>query len=84
MFVSGCTVNIGSLLPVILPTQPDKADPAAPVGGTGAPYKLIASAQKIVTSCTDKNNMAVPLATCVGAAAYSSYFRLAMDRVILK
>lgn len=82
--VSGCTVNVGQLIPIILPTQPDKADPAAPVAGAGAPYKLIPNAQKIITGCTDKNNAAVPLAACIDAAAYSSYFRLAMDRVILK
>jgi cysteine-rich repeat protein len=83
--VSGCTINVGNLVPIILPTQPDHLDPAAPViPGGGAPYTLIANAQKVVTGCNDKNNMAVPVASCVNAVAYSSYFRLAMGRVILK
>jgi len=84
VFVSGCTINIGSLLPVILPSQPDKADPSAPVAGAGAPYKLTTNALKAVTGCVDKSNTAVPLASCLEAAAYSSFFRFAMDRVILK
>jgi cysteine-rich repeat protein len=84
VLVTGCTINVGVILQVVMPTQPDKADPAAPVGGAGAPYKLGVNAQKIVTSCADKNNVAVPLATCLDAAAYSTYFRFAMDRVILK
>jgi cysteine-rich repeat protein len=84
VIVSGCTINVGMLVPIILPTQPDKADPAAPVGGAGAPYTFTTNAQKIITACTDKSNAAVPLTTCLSAAAYSSYFRLAMGRVILK
>jgi len=80
-FVSGCTV-LGML--VVAPTQPDKADPGAPVGGAGAPYHFTVNAQKIVTGCTDKNNVAVNLSVCMNAAAYSSYFRFAMGRVILK
>ncbi|MEP7120187.1 MAG: hypothetical protein ABJE95_04715 [Byssovorax sp.] len=84
VIVSGCTINVGFAIPLILPTQPDKADPAAPVAGAGAPYKLFANAQKLVTSCTDKNNVPAPVAACIAAAAYSTYFRFAMDRVILK
>jgi cysteine-rich repeat protein len=84
VFVSGCSINVGSILPVILPSQPDKADPSAPVAGAGAPYKLTANAQRIVTGCVDKNNATVPLASCLGAAAYSTYFRFSMGRVILK
>jgi cysteine-rich repeat protein len=84
VIVSGCTINVGVIAPIILPTQPDKADPAAPVGGAGAPYKLTTNAQKVIAGCTDKNNAAVPVAMCLEAAAYSSYFRLAMGRVILK
>lgn len=67
-FVSGCTV-LGML--VVAPTQPDKANPGAPVGGAGAPYHFTVNAQKIVTGCTDKNNVAVNLSVCMNAAAYS-------------
>ncbi len=84
VIVSGCTVNLGIPVLAISPSQPDKADPAAPVGGAGAPYKLVASVQKNITACTDKNNTVVNINTCLDAAAYSSYFRFAMDRVILK
>ena len=84
VIVSGCTINLGIPVPAILPSQPDKADPAAPVGGTGAPYKLIANLQKSTNACTDKNNAVVSLGLCLDAAAYSSFFRFAMDRVILK
>ncbi len=85
VFVSGCTIVFGGQpLPVMTPVQPDKADPAAPVAGAGAPYTLTANAQRIVTGCVDKNNAAVPLAACLDAAAYSAYFRFAMNRVILK
>ena len=37
--VSGCTINVGFIVPVIAATQPDKADPAAAVGGAGAPLQ---------------------------------------------
>lgn len=84
VIVSGCTVNLGIPVLAISASQPDKADPAAPVGGAGAPYKLVADPQKHVSACTDKNNTVVPLGVCLDAAAYSSFFRVAMDRVILK
>jgi len=84
VIVYGCTVNLGIPVLAITASQPDKADPAAPVGGAGAPYKLGVNAQKLVTTCTDKNNAAVSLGVCLDAAAYSSFFRFAMDRVILK
>jgi hypothetical protein len=81
VLVNGCTVmGFG----VLAPTQPDKADPGAPVEGAGAPYTLSVNAQKVVTGCADKNNAPVILAACLNAAAFSSYFRVAMDRVILK
>jgi cysteine-rich repeat protein len=84
LFVHGCTVNPGGgPLPVLFPTQPDKADPAAPVAGAGAPYTFSLNAQHIVSGCTDKNGVAVSLAACIDAAAYSSYFRFALGRVIL-
>ncbi len=81
LFVGGCTI-LG--MQALVPTQPDTADPGVLPGGGGAPYHLTANAQKLVTACTDKNNVAVELAVCLNAAAYSSYFRFAMGRVILK
>ena len=45
---------------------------------------LQADAQKVVTTCRDNTNQVVDLSTCLNAAAYSSYFQLTTDRVILK
>jgi cysteine-rich repeat protein len=84
VIVFGCTVNLGIPVLAIAASQPDKANPVAPMGGAGAPYKLNVNAQKMVTTCSDKDNVAVGLDTCLDAAAYSSFFRFAMDRVILK
>ncbi|HVK67059.1 MAG TPA: DUF4215 domain-containing protein, partial [Polyangium sp.] len=85
VITSGCSISpFGFPIVAINPTQPDEADPAAPVGGAGAPYKLTVNAQKVVTGCTDKNNASVNVSTCLDAAAYSSFFRFAMGRVILK
>ena len=83
LLVSGCSI-LGGLLQLIIATQPDQADPAAPVGGAGAPYHFSANSSHVVGSCTDKNGAAVPLATCLQAAAYSSYFKFTTDRVIGK
>lgn len=81
VLVSGCTVfNV----PQILPTGPDTVNPAKPPAGAGAPYKLVADSSRAVSACLDKNNAQVPLAACLSAAAYSSFFRVATDRVIAK
>ena len=79
LFVGGCTVLF---IQQIKAVQPDQVDPSAPVAGAGGPYKLAVNAQKSVTSCTDKNNAPVTLQTCLDAAAYSSFFKIAMNRVI--
>lgn len=84
VLINGCTVNIGFPIQVIIPSQPDKVDPMAPPVGAGGPFTLSLNAQKIVTGCTDQNGTSVNLGMCLNAAAYSSYFRFAMDRVILK
>ncbi|HET6311375.1 MAG TPA: hypothetical protein VFH00_10280 [Candidatus Nitrosotalea sp.] len=86
VLVSGCTVTSGLVtIPVILRTQPDQLDPAAPAAGAGPPYHLGAnSITHRVDSCTDKNLTSVLLATCLNATAYSSYFKFTTDRVIGK
>ncbi len=69
----------------LVATQPDQADAAAPAAGAGAPYKLLADATtKKVTGCQDKGGAAVDLAACLRAAAFSSHFKLATGRVILR
>lgn len=83
VLIGGCT--LGGVGVVVAVTQPDQGDASAPVAGAGAPYRLLANgATKSVTSCRDKNNAVVTLATCLNAAAYSSAFRLTTRRVILK
>ena len=72
------------ILPQVSPTQPDDVDPTAPPAGAGGPYRLSAGTNRIVNTCRDKNNAVVNLAACLDAAAYSSYFRFATDRVIIK
>lgn len=81
VFVNGCTVFFTQ---VIKPTQPDKIDAGAPVAGAGGPYKLSVNAQKTVGECRDSKNAVVDLNTCLNAAAYSSFFKIATERVILK
>ena len=83
IIVGGCTVLF---ITAIVPTQPDKADPAQPVFGAGAPYTFQETAHH-VTGCKDKNGLATAnaaqLATCEAAAAYSSWFNFTSDRVIV-
>jgi cysteine-rich repeat protein len=81
LLVGGCTYLSFSL---VQPTQPDQVNPNAPVAGAGGPYHLAADASKMVTGCADRNNAVVPLATCLNAAAYSSYFTFTTDRVMFK
>ncbi|MEI9941045.1 MAG: hypothetical protein WDO69_27830 [Pseudomonadota bacterium] len=83
LLVGGCTLASGDAL--LSPTQPEQADPDAPQGGAGAPYRLTVNATShAVTGCRDKNNALVTLATCLKAAAYSSAYRLKTGRVIIK
>jgi len=82
LLVGGCTVSGDEL---VTPSQPDQADPNAPQGGAGAPYRLLANAtSNAVVACRDKSNASVALATCLNAAAYSSAYRLETGRVIIK
>jgi hypothetical protein len=83
LLVSGCT--LASEDEIVVPTQPDQADPDLPQAGAGAPYRLIGNpTSHAVTGCRDRNNMPVSLATCLKAAAYSSAYRLKTGRVIIK
>jgi hypothetical protein len=79
LLVGGCTTIIGTQM---APTQPDQADPAAPPAGSGAPYTFTRTGNT-VTGCKDHTSATVDLATCVNAAAYSSYFQFTSDRVIV-
>jgi cysteine-rich repeat protein len=82
LLVGGC--KVGGFIQAINAVQPDKVDPMAPVAGAGGPYNLTTDAAKKVSGCTDKDGASVNLNECLAAAAYSSYFRIATDRVILK
>lgn len=85
VLVSGCTVAAGPFAtPVLNATQPDAVDPNVTNPGSGGPYKLVANVAHVVNVCRDKNNASVNLANCLAAAAYSSAFKLATDRVIIK
>jgi len=82
LMVGGCVFD--SIVPIVTPTQPDTVDPTAPAAGAGPPYTLSASSGKTIDTCKDKSGSVVPLNVCLNAAAYSSYFQLATDRVIIK
>lgn len=82
LLVGGCTAFI--FVQIIKPTQPDTEDPSVPPVGAGPPYKFTTGAGKVVTGCSDKNNASVALAACLNDAAYSSYFKLALQREIFK
>lgn len=82
VLVTGCSIMfVGA---VVNPSQPDQVDPGMPSAGAGGPYTLQADGQKVVTTCRDNTNQVVDLSTCLSAAAYSSYFQLTTDRVIVK
>ncbi len=50
LLVGGCTLASGDAL--LSPTQPEQADPDAPQGGAGAPYRLTVNATShAVTGC---------------------------------
>lgn len=84
IIVHGCHVTLFNVS-AIKATQPDQVDADVPVAGAGAPYTLATdAATKRVTSCTDKNGVAVPLQACLNVAAYSMSFKYATDRVIIK
>jgi cysteine-rich repeat protein len=70
VFVGGCTAFIISALAA---TQPDR-------GG----YRLMTSAGRKVTGCTDKAGAKVALEKCLEEAAYSSAFKFTTERVVLR
>lgn len=81
MLVGGCTAF--GFVTVVQATQPDTSDAGATPAGAGAPYHLIAStASRIVDTCKDHTAATVDFATCLNAAAYSSFFSFSTDRVI--
>jgi cysteine-rich repeat protein len=81
VIVGGCRVVIVTALAA---TQPDKADPSAPVVGAGAPYTFQVGAAKKVTGCKDKSGASVALDACLKAAAYSAGFQFTTKRVVLR
>jgi cysteine-rich repeat protein len=81
VIVGGCRVVIVTALAA---TQPDKADPEAPVMGAGAPYTFQVGAAKKVTGCKDKSGASVALDGCLKAAAYSTGFQFTTKRVVLR
>jgi hypothetical protein len=83
LLVGGCTVAPGFTV-ALIGTQPDQVDATVPSIGSGGPYKLVANGAHSVTICRDKDNQAVTLATCLNAAAYSTAYKFATDRVIIK
>jgi cysteine-rich repeat protein len=82
VLIGGCTIlNVQQ----IVTKQPDEVDPAVLLPGAGGPYSFTANAvTKIVDTCRDKFNTVVTFPECLQAAAYSSFFKLTTDRVILK
>ncbi len=87
-FVVGCTFNLGEgqLLKLINHTQPDGSRDGkvyvftlGSKGGTnGAP-----AVDNTVVSCT-ADGLAADLETCLANATFSSYFKFATDRVIIR
>jgi cysteine-rich repeat protein len=82
LLVGGCVIS--GIITVVAPTQPDMVDPAAPVLGAGGPYRFTTGSGRAVTGCSDATGAAVDLQACLDAAAYSSIFGFAADRVIVK
>ena len=82
LIVGGCTYL--GLIQIIIPRQPDTDDPTVAPVGAGPPYSFTENASHVVTACRDHNNVNVTLTDCLNDAAYSSFFRLATDRVIAK
>ncbi len=87
--VGGCTIAVGSVsVLALIATQPDQVDASTVNPGAGGPYKLSASGTsgpRVINTCLDKSGTPVSsLANCLAAAAYSSAFKLATGRVIIK
>ena len=78
VFVVGCSA-FGGFVPIIAPTQPDQ-----PPSGTGGTYTLSYDSTTHHVNGCKTGTTTVPLATCLAAASYSSYFGFTSDRVIAK
>ncbi len=82
VFVGGCTNGIVGT--VIAAVQPDQINPDAPPAGAGGLYTFQETGTH-VTGCKDRTGATVtPYTNCLAPAAYSTYFKVAVDRVILK
>lgn len=82
VFVGGCTVASGTL---ITATQPDQVNADVSPAGAGGPYTFQENATHNVNGCKDKSGATVtPYTDCLAPAAYSTYLKIAVDRVILK
>ena len=76
--------SVFGFVSIIAPTQPDQVDPGAPAAGAGGPYRLSIGSSGTVSGCSDRNGSGVDLATCLRAAAYSTFLGFASDRVVMK
>ena len=82
VMIDGCNFF---LITLVTPSQPDKQDPGVAPAGAGPPYVLLSTAaNRVVNECRDSSNAVVSLSACLPDAAYSSYFKFATDRVIIK
>lgn len=83
VFVNGCKAKILGPIAIdaIIATQPD-----FPESGDARRYTLaVDPSTKRVNKCTDEvDKKEVNLSTCLSEAAFSSYFKFATDRVIIK
>ena len=82
VFVVGCTANIvGTIIKAV---QPDQVNPDATPAGVGGPYTFQFTGNH-VTGCKDSSGTAImPYTDCLAPAAYSTYLKIAVDRMILK
>jgi cysteine-rich repeat protein len=80
LLVTGCHISI---IQFVRAVQPDQQDPNAPPAGAGPPYTLTVDGSKHVTGCQDSGANPVSLNDCLADAAYSSFFKMTTDRVIL-
>lgn len=74
-FAAGCPSFINV-------TQPDEQDSSAPAVGAGPPYSFSVDAGFHVTGCKDSAAADVDLAACLADAAFSSFWRFSVGRVI--
>jgi hypothetical protein len=81
LLVGGCTIFVTQQ---VSPKQPDTVDTSVAQPGSGGPYKLSADSTHTVIACRDNTNQTVNLQACLDAATYSSFFKFAAERVILK